>query len=88
MAHYHLFDLAGEHVYPAHNEHIVRPAHHPRQANVLATAGTVALHNAGEVAGAVADDGHRGPAEGAQHQFAHLPYFCGLKGVGSIISTR
>ncbi|MPN61133.1 hypothetical protein SDC9_208867 [bioreactor metagenome] len=55
--HQHGFDLGGEHVHPADDQHIVRPAHHLPHACAGTAASAGAFHQHGDVLGTVAQHG-------------------------------
>ena len=74
-----LLDLRGEHIDATHNHHVIaaasdffHAAHGPRATR----------QQAGQIAGAVADDGQRFFAQAGENQFAHLPVGQQLAGVG------
>lgn len=72
VGHEHALHLHGIDVDALDDDHVVRAAEDAVDAAVLAPAGAVAGDDAGEIARAVAQDGHPVAAEGGQHQFAHF----------------
>ena len=63
-------DLAREHVHAAHDNHVVATAANAADAADGTAALALGLLDGGNVAGAVADDGHRALAQGREHEFA------------------
>ena len=64
------FDLAREHVHAAHDNHVVATAADAADAADGTAALALRLLDGGDVAGAVADDGHCALAQGREHEFA------------------
>ena len=71
-AHQHAFNLAGEHVYAADDQHVVGAPHQPLHANQRASARAPLVVQTADVVRAVANHRHAFLGDGGKHQLALL----------------